>query len=709
MGVIVRNGNAYGGFDKDFTVVDNLESVENIQKEHLYAVKNKLYYHDGENWIEFNPDIEIPEIPEVKTINADNKMIVSGDGQGWAVGSPFYVKSFTFPSNYGWRKYQNKSVSILEGMGDMVAISKKSDTNDLNTPILAVSEGAKVFFEESTDIDISGESKIYIHQNPVINIDGTPRILIHNSPTFYFEDFAHLKLDDYAYVSIENSSYFNMTGTAQSSGVGAAAPSPYFTMTNAAAFIMQTKSEKGPVLEADENQLLFMGKGCTGHTTDLIRNKPSYGAGLSLNFPLEAGNFERVEQPALRIGSGAQVEFADKGEGSLKFKACTNEGAAALITIDPDSFSTLTLKISPKRRGIANYLLEGENIFCKIDNNAHIENLNDSIFIMKQTIPSVNTWDQSTYGLDISLTTSTNYTETPIEISDFLKTKDGLTFLDEIKFKNRSVGRDPRYLSGGEISSVDYYTNKWETTLGGVNYNNLSYSGYLKNATPTTVAAFQSSAVFQNFISSNYGTDAIGTVKTYSRSSSANRYGEYYVSFSYSVENAILKGNLYSQTPELSENLSYNNLTTQNKAVFTLTGRDLSNAYVKSYKLRSDMLYTTTIKNYKITIYHLGKAWDSLIDKNYQNSSPIFQTYNASNFIMKGRALSGKIAEKASGSPLVEFSDDAEVRIGGGTKITTSYTENHDLVINFADTDKDVEVSFTIEELKKLKDLIKGE
>jgi len=88
MGVIIRNGNAYGGFDKDFTVVESLASIESPKTEHLYAVGKKLYYHNGTEWIEFNPDIEIPiGTPEV--INAEENQILVGDGDGWTKGSHF--------------------------------------------------------------------------------------------------------------------------------------------------------------------------------------------------------------------------------------------------------------------------------------------------------------------------------------------------------------------------------------------------------------------------------------------------------------------------------------------------------------------------------------------------------------------------------------------------------------------------------------------
>lgn len=90
MGVIVRNGNAYGGFDKDFTVVESLASVESPKTEHLYAVGKNLYYYNGTEWIKFNPDIEIPiGTPEVKAINAEENQILAGDGDGWTKGSHF--------------------------------------------------------------------------------------------------------------------------------------------------------------------------------------------------------------------------------------------------------------------------------------------------------------------------------------------------------------------------------------------------------------------------------------------------------------------------------------------------------------------------------------------------------------------------------------------------------------------------------------------
>ena len=115
MGVLVRNGNIYGGLEKDFTVVSSLDTIESPVKNHLYAVDDRLYYHNGTNWTEISAESGV-----VRPINASTNNILIGDGYNWAKSSVFYTKSFTLPANYSWVQYRDKVISIIEGEGDMI-------------------------------------------------------------------------------------------------------------------------------------------------------------------------------------------------------------------------------------------------------------------------------------------------------------------------------------------------------------------------------------------------------------------------------------------------------------------------------------------------------------------------------------------------------------------------------------------------------------
>lgn len=378
MGVIVRNGNAYGGFDKDFTVVDSLESVDNIQKEHLYAVGKKLYYHNGTEWIEFNPDVEIPE---AKTINADSQMIVTGDGQGWVLGSPFYVKRFTLPSSYS-----NKNIAVLEGVGDMVAISAKSDTDDLNAPILAVSEGAKVFFEEGVDIDISGITKMYIHESPKIFIEGGSFVKIDGRPQMIIEGVSLLKLDDYASVNMTNGACINMNGL--ETGIGGkneaiGGPSPYFGMQGNSTFLMNcSDADYAPLIVAGPLSFEFLGKGGQGsisaESADARLKPVDYTSFITDSFSNLWNT--REENPFFRIGKGTHIIADSEGVSNLKFGV--QEQGLMEIDISSDKHSHTFVKFGAVEDGEIQVYMTG-SIFKQMSGASHYEMHNASQFIMR--------------------------------------------------------------------------------------------------------------------------------------------------------------------------------------------------------------------------------------------------------------------------------------------------------------------------------------
>lgn len=244
MGVIIRNGNAYGGLNKDFNVISSLSEVESPQREHLYAVENKLYYHNGQNWIKFLSD---GSSSDSRDIEANENQILIGDGENWAKGSFLTTESFQYDGD--WLKYSGKTINKIgvnnEDKADGLTIFSGSSGENLSTPLIGLGQEAKIFFEDNTDIDISGSNEVFWHGKfkfhtdnvypfttlptpsavnnsdedyGAIDLHGTPRIDIngsswfemHHMATFLIEDYSKLKMDSLAQACLTGSSIFKM-------------------------------------------------------------------------------------------------------------------------------------------------------------------------------------------------------------------------------------------------------------------------------------------------------------------------------------------------------------------------------------------------------------------------------------------------------------------------------------------------------------------
>lgn len=110
MGVIFRNGIPYGVSQSDVTTVDtvaDLSNIDNPKEEHIYVVKavNQPYRYDS------TAEEFYPLSAESPTINANNNVIITGDGNSWAKSnvSSFEIQS-TGTDNLIGARDTNKSV-----------------------------------------------------------------------------------------------------------------------------------------------------------------------------------------------------------------------------------------------------------------------------------------------------------------------------------------------------------------------------------------------------------------------------------------------------------------------------------------------------------------------------------------------------------------------------------------------------------------------
>jgi hypothetical protein len=398
MGVIIRNGNAYGGLNKDFSVVDNLNEVEKPEKEHLYAVDKKLYYHDGLKWINFNSG---DGGQGTKEVDADTNMLISGDGIDWVKGSPFYFKNFSLPADYDWEEYRNKEISILEGTGDMIAISKKSNTDNLNAPIFGIAGKAKTFLEDNTDIDISGNTKIYVHEDPVINIDGEPFIKFDGRTALMIEGKSLLKMDDYAGINMTNSSCINMNGlaanwTTKENAIGGA--SPYLSMSGNSTFIMNCmEADYAPLIAAGPYSFEFIGRGGKGTSSSIENNEKNSAKFEPTDYTetvrqiLKLDNEE--EYPYLRIGKGTHILADSNGCANLKFGV--GESGSMLFDISSESGSHTTVKFGTNKNGNSQIYMTG-SFFKQMSGVSHFEMHNASQFIMRGLLTTGTPWNDQT-------------------------------------------------------------------------------------------------------------------------------------------------------------------------------------------------------------------------------------------------------------------------------------------------------------------------
>lgn len=241
MGVIVRNGNAYGGFDKDFTVVESLASIESPKTEHLYAVGKNLYYYNGTEWIKFNPDTGIPiGTPEVKAINAEENQILVGDGDEWTKGSSFKQLNGSFgagidvsenvPIEFGYRDEDDFKYGLQIKATPNIPKKVRHWSNEFDGPAMVADCG---FIEMKT----AGAYQEH-WTGPNMSFRGDSLIDICGSPTA--PSYTPLKNRDHQYIR----QAFNLPQY----------PNVNFTTTN----IPMLKMRDSAIIIMEENSLLQM-------------------------------------------------------------------------------------------------------------------------------------------------------------------------------------------------------------------------------------------------------------------------------------------------------------------------------------------------------------------------------------------------------------------------------------------------------------------
>lgn len=466
MGVIVRNGNIYGGLEKDFTVVNSLDTIENPIKNHLYAVDDRLYYYNGTNWTEISAESGV-----VRPINSNTNNILIGDGYNWAKSSVFYTKSFTLPANYSWVQYRDKVISIIEGEGDMICLSKKSATENLNSPILGISGQAKAFIEENADIDISGNTQFYMHENPKVYIEGDAILKLDGKFCFAADGKSYIKMDDCAGINMTNLACINMQGSEsgfveKDQVIGG--PSPYFGMSSSATFIMNG-GQTAPLLVANPDSFIFVGEHGNGskfNGEDWTQWRPSLEPDdISIEPIFDPDS--RSSEPYFKIGPGTHF-IAETTDGSSYINIGNKKGRNQII-VDTNEFGTFNLRAGADKGGIINCLIGGTNLFLQMSDSIHHEEQNDSIFIMKTTIPNESS-KRRILGKTFTFETSNSYSNSTYEN---LSAADKVKFLAGVAFENSEVdniGSAPQYLDSGTFSSEPAEGGTYLTTVSGYYY-----------------------------------------------------------------------------------------------------------------------------------------------------------------------------------------------------------------------------------------------
>lgn len=268
MGVIIRNGNAYGGFDKDFTVVESLEDVESPKVEHLYAVGNNLYYYDNE-WIELGSETGT----FTGSIEADEDQILVGNGDGWAKGTSFkQLNDETFgagvdvtenvPIEFGYRDGENFKYGMQIKATPNIPKKVRHWSNEFDGPTMIAESGfiemkttgayqehwtgPNMSFRGDSLIDICGSTTVptystlvnqdikYIRQhfnlphNPNISFSNVnaPMLKMQDSATIIMEKNSLVQMKDDAIVEIGGASKVQINGYYSTLGSGSVGEGP---------------------------------------------------------------------------------------------------------------------------------------------------------------------------------------------------------------------------------------------------------------------------------------------------------------------------------------------------------------------------------------------------------------------------------------------------------------------------------------------------
>lgn len=335
MGVIIRNGNAYGGFDKDFTVVESLASIESPKTEHLYAVGKKLYYYNGTEWIEFNPDIEIPiGTPEV--INAEENQILVGDGDGWTKGSHFKQLNGSFgagidvsenvPIEFGYRDGDDFKYGLQIKATPNIPKKVRHWSNEFDGPTIIADGG---FIELKTqgvtqehwtgpNISLRGDSLIDISSTPTtpyytpLKNEDHQRIRKafdlpqYPSVNFTTTNIPMLKMKDSATIIMEENSLLQMKNDAivEVSGAAKVSIDGYYS------------TKGGPIVSGPDPTEVFIGPGSHIKISGQGQNKTTY-QDVALSSPYFCMEKDHIIM-AVFPPSSSTIEYKSGGNSSFR-------------------------------------------------------------------------------------------------------------------------------------------------------------------------------------------------------------------------------------------------------------------------------------------------------------------------------------------------------------------------------------------------------
>lgn len=308
-------------------------------------------------------------------------------------------------------------------------------------------------------------------------------------------------------------------------------------------------------------------------------------------------------------------------------------------------------------------IFEGIDTFFQVEGFAHGEMHDGSTLIMRGSgskpylIPSVG------IGEAVTILTTTQY---PDQVSiDQLSDTDFDSFIAKIEkqYSNLKI----KYLDGGQVSSVDYYTDKYSTTVSGINFtHNLSgvrtqtsnyYSSNAEIITYVVIPWLQ--YLYPNAVISDV------QVTSFERRWTGSEYWYGNITGSARVTNATLTKNISNYY----EDGDFSTLSEEDQNIFTsayasYTNVDFSNATF-TQELRSDMLYSTTISQYSCfepgdTHHtHLCNNWNKPIqsERNREEAvdGPVIQVYDKANLFMGRQARYGSYLATIIPSPVGNY------------------------------------------------------
>lgn len=621
--------------------------------------------------------------------------------------------------------------------------------------------------------------KIRIHGNPIIDIDngvqatvfkGGPKIMIHGQPNIAIEDIPRINIQDGINFTMQNQAMFSMIGFDGSESFGPTlSPSPIFSMSGHCSFVMNTTKDEeyGPGIAINPSQIAIAGR-WTSQNNDSFGSTqvngfdggyfPSVNSPNSLKFSnlgtiSEKSGWRIPNSPVMVINDHSFLDF--DSNGSFYIKGGGQSNSESFILIDPGNSGLLSCKIAPKSSGTTNIIIEGHNLFYKMDDNIHSELLNGSFFIMKKELEkSKGEWYSSP---DFSEIASTKYYN---NIDDFLNyTIDGRTNqerVDELisnlnnNFKGNKFFKeyDIFYLEKNQeivhtFQNSQYLKIKYENLKVQFSFEYKSSTYYANKDTLISAILPTLKNIFGDNINPSFG--GFSRKKSsgiYTYESDAVIYNATYWLYSSSYLTSILDPSLnYEKDVEYAtdtfikfkSSIAHNDLET---SLQQFTG----NSYAVNFE--SDSGYSTKAIAFMVTedespiliphlsIYrqsshlnYMGIDYSKFIDanngvqkdintNNISLDGPVFQMYTNSIFAMRGSDQKTEDLKRYENSPLFDVRDQAEIILANNTKIKAYVDETKGWIfqigthgVDGTDNPDDL-VEFTLADLKALKQLL---